>query len=109
MTAVLASLRTANTSSTKDLDLSEHENRTYELSYNSACVSIGKQNYKEAHEKLLKAEIMCKKTFEEEDQEFLDNEIAIVRIQLGYCLHKLGKTDEALKLYNNVLKTKYYL
>lgn len=106
MTAVLASLRSANKSSTKDLDLSEQENRTYELCYNSGCVSIGKQNYQEAYEKLLKAENMCKKTFEEEDPELLENEIAIVRIQLGYCLHKLGKTDEALKLYNNVLKIK---
>lgn len=107
MVAVLASLRTTNQSSNKDIDLSEHEDRTYELCYNSACVSIGKQKYQEAQEKLLKAENMCKKTFEEEEPELLDNEIAIVRIQLGYCLQKLGKADEALKLYNNVLKTKY--
>lgn len=86
--------------------MSENENRTYELCYNSACISISKENYKEAYDKLIKAENMCKKTFEEEDPESLDNEIAIVRIQLGYCLQKLGKVDDASAIYNNVIKTK---
>ena len=85
--------------------MTENENLTYELCYNSACISISKGDYEGAHEKLKKAEAMCKKAFED-DQEALDNEIAIIRIQLGFCLHKLGKLDEALKIYNNVLKTK---
>jgi tetratricopeptide (TPR) repeat protein len=55
---------------------------------------------------------MCIQAFEGdqenlEDQDALDNEIAIIRAQLGYCLQKLGKIEEALKLYNSVLKTKY--
>lgn len=88
--------------------MSENENKTYELCYNSACISIGKENLKEAYDKLKKAETMCVETFEDEqeDQEALDNEIAIIRIQLGYCLQKLGKHDDALKLYKNLIKTK---
>lgn len=88
--------------------MTDNENRTYELCYNSACISISKDNYQEAHEKLKKAELMCKKTFEDEqeDAEALESEIAIIRIQLAFCLQKLGKTDEALKMYNNVLKNK---
>lgn len=60
--------------------MTENEKKTYELCYNSACISLSKKNYKEAEEKLKRAELMCKKTFEdEEDQEILENEIAIIR------------------------------
>lgn len=88
--------------------MTENENRTYELCYNSACISISKQDYQGAYEKLKNAEEMCTKTFEDdqEDPEALDNEIAVIRVQLGFCLQKLGKSDDALKIYNNVIKTK---
>ena len=61
--------------------MSKNENNSYELCYNSACISIAKENYEEAKEKLKKAETMCKETFEDnpEDQEGLDNEMAIIR------------------------------
>ncbi|CAF0799244.1 unnamed protein product [Brachionus calyciflorus] len=105
--AVVAALRTSDPSSTKDLDMSENENQTYELCYNSACIAISKGKYDEAEEKLKKAEVMCQETFEdEEDQEFVESEKAIIRIQLAFCLQKLGKIDDALKLYNNVTKNK---
>ena len=68
-------------SSSKELDMSKIENNSYELCYNSACISIAKENYEEAIEKLKKAETLCKEMFEDtpEDQEGLDNEIAIIR------------------------------
>jgi hypothetical protein len=64
--------------------MSENEKKTFELCYNSACISIGKENYVEALDKLKKAEVMCKKTFEDdlenpEDQEAFDREIAIIK------------------------------
>ena len=40
----------------KTLDMSEQENKTYELCYNSACLSISRGNYDEAESKLKKAE-----------------------------------------------------
>ena len=91
--------------------MSENENRTYELCYNSACISLSKGNEQEAYEKLRKAEKMCIETFQEdqesmEDQEALDNEIAIIKVQLAYCFQRMGKCDEAQKIYNEVLKTK---
>jgi signal recognition particle subunit SRP72 len=92
--------------------MSQTENKTYELCYNSACISLSKGNHQEAYNKLKKAEQICVKTFEDdqeslEDHEALDNEIAIIKAQLAYCLQKMGKLDEALKLYNSVLKTKW--
>ena len=64
--------------------MTENEKKTYELCYNSACISLSKGNYQEAQEKLKRAEIMCRKTFEEdsenpEDQEAMENEMAIIR------------------------------
>lgn len=105
LSAVVAALRMANPASTKDLNMAENESKTYELCYNSACIFISKGKYEEAKEKLKKAENMCKKTFDdEEDQETLENEIAIIRVQLAYCLQKLGKSEEALKTYNSSVK-----
>ena len=88
--------------------MSELEENTFELCYNSACISLGRGDFATAEKKLVKAEDMCVKTIGEDPEELenLDDEAAIVRVQLAYCLHKMDKTDEALKIYNNVLKIK---
>jgi signal recognition particle subunit SRP72 len=92
--------------------MNENEKRTYELCFNSACLSLSKGSYAEAETKLQKAETMCREMFEDTDgQEAADeseveNELAVIRVQLAYCLQKMGKTDEALKVYNNVMKIK---
>lgn len=107
LSAVVAALKLNDPTSSKDVNLAEYENRTYELCYNSACILIGKGNYQEARDKLRKAEKMCIKTFEDEDDaETFESEIAIIRIQLAFCLQKLGDHDESLKIYNNSLKSK---
>lgn len=97
----------ANLKGSKDLDMSENEKKTFELCYNSACISISKGNYAEAQKKLEKAELMCNETFKEEDPDDLDGlerEVAIIRAQLGFCLQKLGETDNSVKVYTNLLK-----
>jgi hypothetical protein len=79
--------------------MSELENKTYELCYNSACISLSKGNYEEAKEKLVKAEKMCKETFEDdpEEQEALDNELAIIKFV--FCFNLESKLDSnALKI-----------
>ncbi len=104
LSAVVANLKGA-----KELDVTEHENKTFELCYNSACISISKGNYVEAQEKLEKAERMCTETFQEEDPEDIDGlerEVAVIRAQLAFCLQKLGQTESAVKVYTNVLKTR---
>lgn len=109
MAAVVASLRAADPSSTKDLDMTENENRTYELCYNSACISISKKSYKEAYDKLVKAESMCKEAFEDEedDEDGFEQEVKIIRNQLNFCLQKLSNKEEALKAFKYVLNVSY--
>jgi len=104
LSAVVASLN-----GSKDIDMKNDENKTFELCYNSACISISKSNYIEAQKKLEKAEAICNDTFKEEDPDDLDGlerEITIIRAQLAFCLQKQGQTENSLKVYNNVLKTK---
>lgn len=103
LSAVCANLPGTN------FDMSENEDKTFELCYNSACMSISKGNFAEAQAKLEKAEIMCQEMFKEEDPDDVDGlerEVVVIRAQLAYCLQKLGKSEEALKVYNNVLKTR---
>ena len=64
--------------------MTENDKKTYELCYNSACISISKGNYIEAQEKLTRAEKMCIKALEDEqegpeDQDALEKEIAVIR------------------------------
>lgn len=109
LAAVVCALNNSKTSSNKNLDMSEFEDKTYELCYNSACLSISKGKYDEAKDKLKKAEEMCKEFYKSEedfDEEELENELAIIKVQLAYCLQVLNKNDEALKIYNSVLKNK---
>jgi signal recognition particle subunit SRP72 len=111
LAAVVALLRATNKSSTKDLDLNTNdESLTYEMCYNSACISISKGEWEEAKSRLDLAEKMCRQSFEEEqdaeDQEIMENEIATIRIQYAFCLQKLGKTDEAFNIYNTIMKNK---
>lgn len=84
-------------------ELREH---TYELCYNKACILLGLSKYADSLKKLLQAEELCKKTLEENDdpEEEIEDELAIVRTQLGYTKQKLGHSDQAMKLYNLVLK-----
>ena len=52
---------------------------------------------------------MCKEFYQSEedfDESELENELAIIKVQLAYCLQVLNKNDEALKIYNTVLKNK---
>lgn len=107
LSAVVANLKTNNPEVKKDLDMTEHEDKTFELCFNSACISLSKGQYNEAQEKLVKAEQMCNETFTDpDDQDDLEREITVIRAQLAYCLQKLGESDNALKIYTNVLKTR---
>lgn len=99
----------ANLKGTKDFDMSDNENKTFELQYNSACISISKGQWAEAQEKLEKAETMCNETFKEEDPDDLDGlerEVSVIRAQLAFCLQKMGQAESSIKLYTKVLKSK---
>ncbi len=37
----------------------------------------------------------------------VEAELAVIHIQMGYVLQRLGQNEEALKLYNHVIKNRY--
>ncbi|XP_067657986.1 signal recognition particle subunit SRP72-like [Haliotis asinina] len=78
---------------------------SYEISYNSACYYIGRGDYKTAEEKLRSAEVALKNDPELAEDE-LEEELAIIRVQLAYVLQQLHRNTEANKLYNQVLRNK---
>lgn len=93
----------------QDIENPGFEEDTYEICYNNACYLIGKEDWKGAEMKLRKAEIYCKKSFEDDPdvtEEEIEEELGIIRVQLAYVLQKQGRRDEAVKLNNQVLKNK---
>jgi signal recognition particle subunit SRP72 len=109
LSAVMFGLNTSNPNHKKTLDMSKHETKTFELCYNSASIQISRNDYNGAITKLEKAMDMCRKSLEN-DEEFDENdvedELAIIKVQKAYCLQMNNNSDEALKLNNNVLKNK---
>ena len=91
--------------------LREH---TYELTYNAACQLVAQGNsgdrviLAEAEKKLKTAEKMCREFLEEDGntEEEIEEELGIIKVQLGYCLQLQGREKEAQTLYTNVLKAK---
>lgn len=77
---------------------------TYELCYNSGCATLGKQLYAEAEKKLRTSEKICRESLDEDDD--VENEVAIIKVQLAYCLQMQGKIKEATVIYTDALKHK---
>lgn len=88
---------------------------TYELTYNAACRMIAdgsngdKASLIDAEKKLRAAEKMCRDSLEEEEgitEEEIENELGLIKVQLGYCLQLQGREKEAQVFYASALKTK---
>nr|XP_033342441.1 signal recognition particle subunit SRP72 [Megalopta genalis] len=87
---------------------------TYEMIYNAACNLIiqGSNGDRslliEAEKKLRAAEKMCKEGLEEDGvaEEEIEDELGIIRVQLGCCLQLQGREKEAQALYTSALKAK---
>ncbi|KAJ8317050.1 hypothetical protein KUTeg_004954 [Tegillarca granosa] len=106
LSAVLASLQLWDEQNMDDPGLKEV---SYELCYNMACYLIGKNDLVGAEKKLRKAEALCKKSFDDDPditEDEIEEELAIIRVQLAYVLQKQGKNEESLQMYNQVLKNK---
>lgn len=101
ISAVLAALQLWKSQEAEDLGLNEE---TYEMSFNKASLLAGKGLLKEALEELEHAETLCKESLDEEDDE--EMELGVIRVQKGYILQLMGKNDEALALYNQVVKAR---
>eukprot|EP01098_Paradermamoeba_levis_P009981 TRINITY_DN4183_c0_g2_i1.p1 TRINITY_DN4183_c0_g2~~TRINITY_DN4183_c0_g2_i1.p1 ORF type:complete len:696 (-),score=300.27 TRINITY_DN4183_c0_g2_i1:40-2127(-) len=81
---------------------------TFEFAYNSACMDILKGEYASAVKHLKIAKKVCKENLEEEgltDRD-IEDELAILNVQLAYALQMQNKIEEATQIYNDVLKIK---
>lgn len=104
LAAVIASLTMQSKQEVKGApDLGES---SYELCYNKACTLLGLGKYADALQKLVQAQELCKKSLEDDDvpEDEIEEELAIVRTQLGYAKQRLGFPEQAMKLYNLTLK-----
>ncbi|EZA47743.1 hypothetical protein DMN91_012368 [Ooceraea biroi] len=110
LAAVLGNLATESS----DLEVPSLREHTYELTYNAACrlLAQGSRDDRaillEAERKLRTAERMCKEGLEEDgaSEEEIENELAVIRVQLGYCLQLQAREKEAQALYAAALKVK---
>lgn len=87
-----------------DLQLS-----SYEQMYNKSCQLLGAGKAKEGEEMLNKAIAECKEYFEDDPdvtEEEIESELSVLKVQLGYAMQLQGREDEAMKIYNQVIKTR---
>ena len=106
LAAVIVGLKNIN--SNIKYDLASISNSTYEVIYNKACALVAIEQYTKAIAKLQDAEMVCKKFLEDDGatEEEIQSELAIIHAQIAYCNQRMGKTDQALKTYNEILKQK---
>ncbi|XP_076677979.1 signal recognition particle 72 [Andrena cerasifolii] len=110
LAAVVVNLATEGS----DLEVPALREDTYELTYNAACrlIAQGSRGDKavlaEAEKKLRTAEKTCKEGLEEDGvaEEEIEDELGIIRVQLGCCLQLQGREKEAQALYTAALKAK---
>ncbi|KFP00819.1 Signal recognition particle subunit SRP72, partial [Calypte anna] len=106
LSAVVAAQSTWEKVMPEDLGLRE---ATYELCYNSACALIGQGRLNEAMKKLQKAEELCRQSLSEDSdvtEEDIEAELAIIHGQMAYIMQLQGRTEDALQLYNQIIKLK---
>ncbi|KAL6735102.1 hypothetical protein Aduo_005577 [Ancylostoma duodenale] len=77
------------------------DNETFEQLYNTACQLIEAGNFDVALTNLDKAIASCRETLSEEglDEDEIEDELAMLRVQRAFVLHKLGRKKEAIEIY----------
>lgn len=104
--AVKASMLTAK--GTLDDKHSIEENvETYELAYNSACGQIALGNLSKAQSLLESAKKICRDSMvkEEYTEADIEQELAVIVVQLAYVHQLQGKTEQAIELYQSIAKS----
>lgn len=82
---------------------------TYEQMYNKGCELLGKGKSKEGEKMLENAIKACKEYFaeySESEEEELQEELSPLQVQLAYAIQLQGREEEALKIYNQVLRSR---
>lgn len=89
-------------------DVSNLRDDTYELCYNSACALAGRGQYADAERKLRHSEKLARDFLEEDGatEDDIADEVAIIRVQLAYCLQQQGRIKDAAVIYGEALKRK---
>ncbi|KAL7861115.1 hypothetical protein AOLI_G00174640 [Acnodon oligacanthus] len=106
LAAVLAARSTWENATAEDMGLPES---TYELCYNAACSLIGRGQLSQALKKLQEAEELCRLSLAEDSdmtEEDINAELAVIHSQMAYIMQLQGRTEDALQLYNQVIKLK---
>lgn len=107
LTAALAGLKLANSPDQPENEptLSDH---TFEQCYNNACVELGNANYEAAIKRLNKAGDICKQTMENDEatEEEIVSELNMIQAQIAYAYQAMGENQQALEIYNQILKQK---
>jgi len=104
LSAILANLQAVKL---ETVPLPSFSIATYEFTYNMACYLIAQGKYAEAEKKLKEAEELCIESFDDDSaQEDIDEEVGIIRLQLAYCFHMMGREKEAQQIYNTFIKNK---
>ncbi|XP_062841181.1 signal recognition particle subunit SRP72 isoform X2 [Trichomycterus rosablanca] len=106
LAAVIAARSTWEKTTAENLGLPES---TYELCYNAACSLIGQGQLSQAMKKLQEAEELCRIALSEDSdvtEEDVDAELAVIHSQMAYIMQQEGRTEDALQLYNQVIKLK---
>lgn len=64
--------------------------------------------YQEAEKKIRASEKLCREFLEEDGatEEDIEEEVAIIKVQLAYCLQMQGKVKEASVIYADILRNK---
>ncbi|EPB77045.1 SRP72 RNA-binding domain protein [Ancylostoma ceylanicum] len=77
------------------------DSETFEQLYNTACQLIEAGNFDAALTNLDKAIASCRETLSEEglDEDEIEDELAMLRVQRAFVLHKMGRKKEAIEIY----------
>ena len=81
---------------------------TFEQCFNTACYYLAVNDGVQAEKMLLMAEEKCRVSLQEDDytEEEIEEEISVIRLQLGCALLLQGKTELAMQHFTTVLKQK---
>ncbi|KNC99257.1 uncharacterized protein SPPG_05512 [Spizellomyces punctatus DAOM BR117] len=81
---------------------------SYEVAYNVACMHLAKRELDQAASLLEKAKGLCRESLaaEQYSEEEIQQELAVIAVQLAYVHQLQGRSAEAIELYETVLKLK---
>ncbi|KAH8552816.1 hypothetical protein BGW37DRAFT_518783 [Umbelopsis sp. PMI_123] len=104
--AVKASMLTSTGSLSEQHALKDNT-ETYELAYNSACGQIAQGNLTKAQDLLESAKKICRESMVRDDytEADIEQELAVIVAQLAYVYQLQGKTDQAIELYQSIVKS----